>query len=391
MTKKQERDRDLAVKRYLKGESISAIATALNRSRPWVYKWVERYEASSAETDWRAEQTRAPHNNSRQLSKEVVEAVKLARLHLYNQGLFCGAQAVSWELADLGLSAIPSLRTINRIISREGLTNRRTGRYEAKGKKYPQLETQRPNQVHQSDYVGPCYLRGPVRFYSLNSVDLATGRCAVTPVLSKAGQDTVDAIWSNWCRLGIPEQQQVDNEAVFYGSRRHPRGMGILIRLCLENGVEPWFIPQAEPWRNGVIEKFNDHYRQGFLRREDVKGGNELTPASLVFEQKHNSRYRYTKLQGRTPQAALQQSRQQIRFPASMEAPRHPLPKPEKGCYHLVRFIRSDAVLDVFGERFRLPEETVYEYAVATVDVAHQRLRVSLDQQIVAEFEYKLR
>src|SRR5256885_12987982 len=54
--------------------------------------------------------------NPREMSQEVVEAVKLARLHLYNQGLFCGAQAVSWELEELGFSPIPSLRTISRII-----------------------------------------------------------------------------------------------------------------------------------------------------------------------------------------------------------------------------------------------------------------------------------
>lgn len=391
MKKKQQGDRELAVKRYLQGEETSAIAKSLGRSRPWVYKWVERYEASSTQIDWCADQARAPHSNPRQLSREVVEAVKLARLHLYNQGLFCGAQAISWELAELGLSSLPSLRTINRILSREGLTHRRTGRYEPKGKKYPQLSAQGANEVHQTDYVGPCYLRGPVRFYSLNSVDLGTGRCAITPVLSKAGQETLDAIWSHWCRLGIPEHQQVDNEAVFYGSRRYPRGMGILIRLCLAHGVEPWFIPPAEPWRNGVIEKFNDHYRQGFLRREDVKGADELGAASLVFEQKHNSRYRYSKLRGRTPQAALQQSQRQLRFPASAEAPRYPLAKPERGYYHLVRFIRSDALLDAFGERFRLPPETVYEYAVATVDVARQKLSVSIAEMIVEEFDYALR
>ena len=87
------------------------------------------------------------------------------------------------------------------------------------------------NEVHQIDYVGPCFLKGPVRFYSLNSVDLATGRCAISPVLSKAGQYTLDAIWSSWCRLGIPQNVQVDNELVFYGSRQYPRRMGILIRL----------------------------------------------------------------------------------------------------------------------------------------------------------------
>lgn len=391
MKKKQRRDRELAVQRYLKGEGLSAIAKSLGYSRRWVYRWVARYHATEAAAEWYEDQSRCPHSNPRQVSWEIVEAIKLARLHLYNQGLFCGAQAITWEMEDLGVSPLPSLRTINRILHREDLTHRRTGRYEPKGKKYPQLCAGNANEAHQTDYVGPCYLRGPVRFYSLNSVDVATGRCAVTPVLSKAGQETVDAIWSHWCRLGIPEHQQVDNEAVFYGSRRYPRGMGILIRLCLANGVEPWFIPPAEPWRNGVVEKFNDHYRQGFLRREDIKGATELGPASLVFEQKHNSRYRYSKLRGRTPQAALQQSQRQICFPASAEAPRYPLPKPESGYYHLVRFIRSDARLDVFGERFRLPPETVYEYAVATVDVTRQKLSVSIAEMTVAEFDYALR
>ena len=389
MKKKQKRDREHAIKSYLKGESITAIAHKLGYGRPWVYKWIERYRASSAATQWQEDQSRRPHSNSRQLPGEVVEAVKLARLHLYNQGLFCGAQAISWELEALQVSPLPSLRTISRIVSREGLTHRRTGRYEPKGKRYPKLLGQRANEVHQSDYVGPCYLSGPLRFYSMNSVDIATGRCAVTPVFNKAAQSAIDAIWSNWWRLGIPKHQQVDNELVFYGSHRHPRGMGCLIRLCLTHDVELWFIPMAEPWRNGVVEKFNDHYRGGFLRRVLMQGAEDLYRESLLFEAKHNTRYRYTKLQGRTPQMALGQA--QIRLPKSPTAPRHPLAKPENGRYHLVRFIRGDAVLDVFGEKFRVPPEVVYEYVIATIDVARQKLIIRMNEIIVDEHDYWLR
>ena len=391
MKKKQERDREHAIKSYLEGESITAIARKLGYSRPWVYKWVERYQASDEGHEWQEDEPRCPHSNPRQTPGEIVEAVKLTRLHLYNQGLFCGAQAISWELEALQVSPLPSLRTISRIVQREGLTHRRTGRYEPKGKRYPQLIGQHANDVHQSDYVGPCYLSGPLRFYSMNSVDLATGRCAVTPVLNKAAQSAIDAIWSNWWRLGIPKHQQVDNELVFYGSHRHPRGMGCLIRLCLANGVEPWFIPMAEPWRNGVVEKFNDHYRGGFLRRVVMSGVDELHRESLLFEQKHNTRYRYTKLRGRTPQMALDQQRQQLRLPASPKAPEHPLPKPESGRYHLVRFIRGDAVLDIFGERFRVPPEAVYEYLIATIEVAEQKLRVTLNDVVIDEHYYELR
>jgi transposase len=146
MNKKQpERDRENAIKSYLKGESITAIARKLGHSRPWVYKWIARYQANGAGREWLADESRSPHHNSRQLPGEVVEAVKLARLHLYNQALFCGAQAISWELEALKVSPLPSLRTISRIVSREGLTHRRTGRYEPKGKRYPKLIGQQVN------------------------------------------------------------------------------------------------------------------------------------------------------------------------------------------------------------------------------------------------------
>ena len=391
MKRKRERDRKIAIDRYSSGERITTIARSMGYSRKWVYKWVERHHSSDDASDWNQSRSSCPQSSPRQLAENIVEAVKIVRLNLYNHGLFCGAQAIEWELREQGVEPVPSLRSINRILSREELTHRRTGSYEPKGKKYPALVANEVNQVHQTDYVGPCYLNGPVRFYSLNSVDLATGRCSINPVFNKAGQNTVDAIWSSWLRLGIPKHQQVDNELVFFGSRHYPRGMGNLIRLCLLYGVEPWFIPMGEPWRNGVVEKFNDHYRGGFLRRVPMQGEKDLQQQSLIFEQKHNTRYRYSKLRGRTPQRTLDQSRQTMRFPESAQAPRCPLPKPSAGRYHLVRFIRSNLVLDIFGERFKMPFEAAYEYAVATIDVEKQRLSVGIDGATIAEFEYGVR
>lgn len=75
--------------------------------------------------------------------------------------------------------------TINRILSRRELTHRRTGRDEPKGKRYPALDAPYPGYGHQSDFVGPCYLGIPMRRCGLNTVDLATGRCGIRPVLNK--------------------------------------------------------------------------------------------------------------------------------------------------------------------------------------------------------------
>ncbi len=163
----------------------------------------------------------------------------------------------------------------------------------------------RANQTHQADLVGPCYLKGPVRFYSLNVIDTATVRCGVYPASSKASQPLIDGFWDIWKRLGMPNNLQVDNAPSFFGSRKHPRGMGSLIRLCLNHDIEPWFIPKAEPWRNGMIEQFNDRYQKMFLQKKIMHTGEELQAGSLAFEQRHNSKYRFSRLKGKTPLKTL--------------------------------------------------------------------------------------
>ena len=137
-----------------------------------------------------------------------------------------------------------------------------------------------------------------------------------------------------------------------------------------------------------MVEKFNDHWEAKFLRRVTLASGAQLLRESLRFEERHNGRYRYSKLGGKTPQAALEATGAQLRFPPTPDAPRYPLPKPERGRYHLVRFVRSDGLLDVFGEPFRAPPEATYEYVRLTVDVERQRLLVFLDGTLIDEHEY---
>ena len=380
--------RALAVQRFKNGESPESICTSLGKSRFWLYKWINRH---SDESSWCEDRSRRPLVVPNQTPTEIEEIVKMVRLNLYNQDLFCGAQAILWEMEDLGVKPLPSARTINRILVRNELTHRRTGRYEAKGTLYPVLPSILPNQTHQADMVGPCYLKGPIRFYSLNVVDTATVRCGLHPALSKSGQMVIDGLWGAWQRMGIPERIQIDNAMSFFGSPTHPRGMGPLIRLCLHNGVEPWFIPMAEPWRNGMIENFNDRYQQRFLGKVVMTSEDELQIGSLAFEQRHNSKFRYSKIKGNTPLKALAASNTQLKFPAGDEPPKHRLEKPEVGKYHVVRLIRSDLKLNIFGECFSAPAETELEYVVATIDVKERKLKLFLDKKQVEEFDYKLR
>ena len=147
----------------------------------------------------------------------------------------------------------------------------------------------------------------------------------------------------------------------------------------------------AEPWRNGMVEHFNDHYQQKFLRKVVMASVEDLRRGSLMFEQRHNSKYRYSKLKGHTPLRALSASNTKLRFPKEDEPPKHRLDKPQIGKYHVVRLIRSDLKLDIFGECFPVPPEAMLEYVVATIDVKKQKLKLFLGKIQVEEFDYKLR
>lgn len=385
-----EQERIIAIQRFLKGEKVKSICTSLKKSKSWLYKWIKRFNAS--DESWAKEKSRAPYTQATRIDPKIEEAVKLVRLSLYNKGLFCGDQAIRWELENLGVTPLPSLPTINRILDRNGLTHCRAGRYEPKGAVYPKLVSTGPNQVHQLDLVGPCFLTGGItRFYSLNVIDIAINRCGIEPMPDKSANSVLNAVWAIWHRLGIPLATQVDNELAFYGSVKHPRGMGLLIRLCLLYGVELWFNPIKEPWRNGVIEKFNDHYRQKFLSRIFMCSFEDLKRGSKEFEQKHNNCYRYGKLGGKTPQLAFEKTGISKIIPNKKQPPKLPLAKPEEGRYHLVRFIRSDLRLSVFGEIFKAPAEAQYEYVVATINVKEQKLKLFLNTVQIAEYNYKLR
>lgn len=379
---KVEMERVRAVERYRRGESAAAIGASIGRSVRWVYKWVERAEQGG---QWWREQSRTPRRVVNRSPADVEQLIVDARRRLVRDGGFAGAQMIAWELEESAV-AVPSIATINRVLKRHGLIERDGRRRVSKGKKYPAPEAFGAG-VHQSDFVGPRYLHGPVRFYSLNTVDVATGRCATVPIPDRSTEVVVPALWDTWVRLGIPRIQQLDNELVFFGSRRHPRGLSQVLRLCLMHGVEPLFIPPAEPWRNGVVEKFNDLWQQKFLRHPMATFA-EVCARSRAFDERHNSRWRYRKIGGRTPNEALATSGVTPPAPPQIAPPALPLPRPVRGRYHFIRFIRSDRVLDLFGERFVMPAGAAHEYVQATVDIEKQQLQVLVDQQVIETIEY---
>jgi len=56
----------------------------------------------------------------------------------------------------------------------------------------------------------------------------------------------------------------------------------------------------------------------------------------------------------------------------------------------LIRFIRSDCMLDIFGEKFKLPKDLVYSYVKAVIVTEIHRLQIYLGNELVDALDYQL-
>jgi putative transposase len=265
--------RQTAIRLRLAGESVERICSTLKRSKPWFHKWWTRYLAMGPEGLY--DLTRANHQVVRRTPPHIERAVlsvrrrRAARATPQTRYSQIGAAAIREELRTLGLTPLPSVRTISRILKRAGLTNPslRLARPLAQSD-YPGPQAQDSNQVHQVDVVGPRYLKGDkTRYYFLVCKDVFDQAVYLELVKSRRMDGVLSFLTHAWQHLGLPEMVQFDNGREFCGFGRSARYLSRVIRLCLRLEVEPLFIPPGKPQRNGSVENFNGWFQPVLLKR----------------------------------------------------------------------------------------------------------------------------
>lgn len=131
-------------------------------------------------------------------------------------------------------------------------------------------------------------------------------------------------------------------------------------------------IPFSEPWRNPVIEHFNDVFDKRFFRTQRFHGLDELKGQAGVFEAFHNSHHRYSVLKRATPE----ERERKLAFTSRLLDPGTVVPTelPRRGLVEFVRLIRSDRLLKVLDAKVTVPGELVHRYVTATLHLRTQRL-----------------
>jgi hypothetical protein len=375
--------RQEAVRRFLAGEKAHIIGQSLKRSRQWVYLWVKRFTDNPEDPRWSENKPRTPKHIWNKTSKDVEDQVILARERLDKQ-IYAqkGAISIQYELHRVGIES-PPVWTINRILSRNGL-NKRSSPRSSSPKEYPTPFI----RTHQMDLVGPRYLKGDGRFYCLNIMDTETHWVGVFPIRTKSSQDIIPQIIRFWKEYGLPDALQMDNELAFRGSNRYPRSFGVVVRVALSQGVVPVFIPEAEPWRNGIIEKFNDTFDKRFFRSQAFDSFNSVLLEAPKFSRFHNHHHRYTANKGKTPWEVVQGNTLVSKLDPDFQL----INKPPliQGIIHYIRFIRSDLKLRLPMEQFTVSKSLMYSYVIAEINVEKQLLLIKQNNEVVHTFPYLL-
>lgn len=243
-----------------RGQSLRAVARQFRVSVATVDHWVRRAKGQRLDrVDW-SDHSSVPHR-TRRTDTSVEDLVLQVRRELAHSDLGAvGADVIRQTLLARGVTAVPSVRTINRILGRRGAldSRQRTRRPPPpKGWYLPAVAAGKA-ELDSLDIVEGLVIQNGPQVEVLNAVSLHGGLVASWPVEAPVTSvRTVASLVTHWREVGLPGYAQFDNDMIFQGTHRYPEALGRVIRLCLSLGVVPVFVPPTEMGFQAMIESYN--------------------------------------------------------------------------------------------------------------------------------------
>ena len=384
--------RQRAIALYLQGWKKSEIARKMQRSRRWVHRWIGRYKPD-APTLSLQNHSRAPTQREGVYSERIKQMVLQSRearekgKRAKYQYALVSAQAIYYELRELHVSPIPSPRTIHRWLKRAGQIRERKSR-KAPNPTYPVLPCKAVNDVQELDFKGPFCLQDHThKYYLMVLRDKWSKKTALQALANKSMDTILDFLVSAWQKMGCPRYLKMDNCLDFRGSNLYPRSPSKLVRVCLDLGIQPVFIPLREPWRNGVVENLNGLLARFLFRTHTFETEKQLHQAVQRMQSTINTRHRLPALQGKTPQEFTAHAKLHY-LPPHYDWRMRDL-RLVKGNVTFIRFVRKSGRFTLTAkDKFLVGKKYKWQYVLANVDVAKKKLHVSCQGKPIRSFDY---
>jgi putative transposase len=246
------------------GASMRSVARAHDVSLSTVQWWCRRTRGRPVDqADW-SDQPPIAHRIRR--TQDAVENRVLVLRRELKETSDLGeysARAIHRELVAEGAGAVPSVRTIGRILERRGALDagRRMRRPPPPPGWYLPEAGQGRAELDSFDTVEGLTLEGGLRIEVLNVISLHGGLPGSWPQPLVTAKTAVEALLEHWREFGLPTYAQFDNDTTFQGSHHGQDALGRVVRTCLRLGVTPVFAPPQESGFQAAVENFNGRWQ----------------------------------------------------------------------------------------------------------------------------------
>jgi transposase InsO family protein len=236
----------------VEGRSHSAVARDYGISRVWVQKLVHRYQREGPVAF--EPRSRRPHSNPRAVDLEVEDQVVRLRKTLTKKGFDAGAETIAAHLAAAGVSPVPAVSTIWRILCRRGFVTPQPQKRPRSS--WHRFCAEQPNERWQAD-ITHWRLADGSEVEILNLLD-DHSRVCLASVARRVIPGT--QVWRIFAaaigRWGPPAEVLTDNGVVFTGKQRGEGRVALEVQLGLR-GIKVSHSRPYHPQTCGKVERFH--------------------------------------------------------------------------------------------------------------------------------------
>ena len=261
-----------AVRAVLDGADVVEVAARVGVHRATLHRWIARY--LTGQLAGLADRSHRPDSSPGQ----VAEAVEVAVAEMRREHPRWGSRRIRLEMLRKPAAwasealVVPSERTIDRILHRQGLLRARPRKRPKDS--YVRFERPGPMQLWQMDIVGGIRLVSPLtgelrEAKVVTAVDDHSRYCVIAKVAERATSRVVClALAEALVRFGVPEEITTDNGKQFtdrFGKHGSRNGEVLFDKICRHNGITHRLTAPASPNQNGKVERFHGTFRPDLL------------------------------------------------------------------------------------------------------------------------------
>jgi transposase InsO family protein len=270
--------------------SFSALCRNFGISRVTGYKWVKRSKAGGSLSDGSHINLGTPGNKTAPQTEVMVIAVRRQMPGL-------GAKKIHKMLENDGVLGLPSVRTCNTIIKRNGLVSEAASQAATP---YIRFVKEEPNVMWQADFKGKYTLLNGVECHPLSLLDDYSRFCLCADAkLNEQFFGTRESFIYAFRMYGLPWILLCDNGNPWGAAQSggHTRFEVWLLDL----DILPVHIRAHHPQTQGKVERFNRSFKEEYLRFCLPKDMEAAQAQRLEYQAFYNNRRPHEALGMRTP------------------------------------------------------------------------------------------